>query len=437
MVLAKVLTLLLVAFPAFAEDSGHCARIGAKAALRNGDGDLFLEHLRRRVVEAVEFSRAEADLIVYCHGGKGTPFHGWESTGEEAQGSLNELCQHVRETAGAQAKKLREFRILLSLMRPRFRSDLASPKLPLAEKLSPKPYALHTDIRPAPLTKDELEEAERRFDEFLYQAAKEKFPGFDFEESLKSPFLPRPSGFDSYLKYKLDAWRIERGKEAKWLLEQNPLLSHFSGAESGDAAIAKAAEHLQRKTGEFLGELASLNTKKRYANAALLFQLGGTVDAVLAEHPELCAGAEEAQSAVFAASTRKDILLAVAVPLAGSACTIITRLPIWCFGGAGTLAAGVHYLEVRREMRFAAKALDSAIDKDTSLIRALEELDAKDRELFIAGLLVLTPYEVALGNAWQLAERNTVFQRIVFRLGSSVRINGKTLFTRVIARLTG
>lgn len=422
-----------------ADTQDFCAATDMKASFRRGDDERFLEYLRRQAVEVVEFSRGEADLIAYCYGDSGTVYGDWENAGRAAKDSLGKLCKDLRVKIDAQAKQLREFRLLLSLMKPRLRSDMVSPRQSLGEKISPRPAALHSDIRPAPLTRGEIDEAAARYDDFLMKTAKEKFPDFDYAAALeKLPYLAEyPPEFRSYLRYRVEEWRLQLAEKAKSLLEQNPFLSHFAGPGSDERAVVDAAHHLKEKTTVFLEELRDLRPKDRSAHVLMLFQLGGTVDAVLREHPDLCAGANEVYKKAERASTRKELLLAVAVPVVGSACTIVTKVPVWCFAGAGTLAAGMHFMNVRKEMRFQAKALDSAVSRDVSLINALEQLDDKQRELFIAGILVVLPYEAGFGKVWEMAERNPVFHRVVLLLGDKVRVSGKSLLLQVLARMRG
>ena len=415
----------------------YCSPNGIKEPpYKKSDVQAFQEKLKNNAIEMVEFSRAEAQLIEYCYGSTNTPYSAWESF-PETQRSLKSHCKTLKQKVNFQTKNLREFRLQLALSKPRFRSDVVSTNLPVSEKISLHPQALHTDIEPARLSEEEVKEAVKRFDSFILKTVKEKFPYYDYESEIKKLPMYRspPEGLNAYLRYRLETWRNERYEKAKEILEQNPLLSHFTGPYTNDLDMQAAAKHLQKRSDEFLEELKAMRPGEVSSHLILLFELGGNVDATIASYPELCQGANYLKAQAEGANYRKQIYLTAAVPIVGAACTLLTRAPMWCFSVAGSISGAVYYVDVHSEYKIRKQGLDAAFDKNRSLIKAIGELDSKERSLLFAGILVLLPVEAVFGKGWIIAERNPYFHRVTMQLGDKMRSDGKHLYEVIMKQL--
>jgi hypothetical protein len=391
----------------------------------------FMEKLRRKIVESVESSRAHALHVQACYSSdsKNLP-----SSISSFKSLDPDACRAIKSQIDQEVEDLPRLRQLLALSSPRLRSDVQDFSLSQSEKINISIKARHSNLQLKSLSKEEALSAIGVYDSWIRDTVSET-PKLDELTGRPNIELIRMNPLQSRIKSRVERGRQEAARDAALILRDKPFLNHFDSDDSSDAAIVRAAQRLHQKTSEFASELQKIKQDPMRNDALKLLTFDKAVKDVVRENPELCAAANRRQAALDAQSARDATWLLVGAPLVGTACTLAIRMPVMCFGTAGTGAAAYHWKETRAEYQMQISAFDTAISDDQSLVNAIETLNASERDVFIAGVLVFLPYEAVLGKAWLRMERIPAFRQAVEKVSSRIGMNPSDLIESLSKRL--
>lgn len=404
----------------------------------------FFERVRERAVEIAELSRLEAHYIQFCFSEQEDPanlLYGWARADANVKQSIQLACEALRPKILAQAEHLDEYRLRLALTEAQMREDWESlhhwPPAKMNAKISPQFYDF--SLKRAftrtltPLTGPERERAVRAYDDAFREASRKYYPDWNPEE--RTPFYMRPAGFDSRMKREIAEWRAGQEQEALALLVKYPLLAHLHTEKNDSAAIAAAAANVRVRATEALERLEAMRKKiaNRDERAFDLFLIDGAVDQVLRESPSLCGTAarlKKKQEAIAAWNHKKQLAFAGTF---GLGCFVLTKSPKICVGVGATLAAADSFFRVFPRHTFRIAALESALAADRSIVRSIHDLSSAEREVFVAGLMVIMPYEIvaAYPLEWSYLWIRP-FRLVVDKISGETKLAGEEILKRIL-----
>ena len=415
----------------------------------------FLELVRRRAREMAELSKQEANYIEYCFASRPNPenhIFEWASRERSVADSIRQFCEQLRPKIQEQASQLPEYRRRLALMNGQTEGVLLgieSDRLPSNQKVNPQitPYYYDFSLRQLvtrtlpPLSDQrgpnnapsELDLAAAEYDATFRRNRQEI--NASLEASFRETGIRFPDSYRYQIKERMAAWRQAQGRLARGMLAQNPLLAHFRSAAVTNDSIAEAAANVRRRADETIRRLDVMEREipRREDGAYDLMLIEGAVSDVLSETPGLCQIANRAHSHYKRVTAIKELQLFAGAFVLGSACFFVIRHPGPCMMTTFTGAAAYNFgWEVLPRHSFRLAAFESALSQDRSIVRLLNELDDSERQTFIAGLLIIVPWEAGAALPYHVAYHHLPrFAAIVDRISARAQMPARQLLERI------
>lgn len=383
----------------------------------------FLSRLKNSALLSATLNKFETEWIKHCLGGQSAIATALSQYSILSSDKME--CGKLVIKIKKDAQFIGELRQHMALSESTFRVDTERKSNAALEKVKAEISHQHMNKEIAELSAEEKKSAVRTYDRYIDEAL----------ESIKSPEQIENSNVQFYVKRYLEKKRKHHKEQYKKLLSEHPILAHLESDKIDDAEIIKAMQGVSKNADKYLDYINSLEETKVPGEILDLLHLDHLIMKQLSENPSECQMANRLSEMKTNQDSKKALVLTAGVLTAGSACTVLVRLPYWCFGIAGTGGAIIHTAEVYQSYQKKLLAFESIVSSDKDLSYAIAQLDSEEKTLFFSGMLIVFPYEAGLGKAWLMAEKNPAFLAVVTKLGQSVQRPARDIFQKLFTKI--